>query len=282
MKAIMVSVDYSDLLSVTLPYNRHHFDEVWIVTSSADHATAQVAGANGAKVVVTDKFYERGAAFNKWAALEHGLDAMGRDGWLCMMDADVLWPRDAEVRECLFGRVLFIGNDAPNLTVGNLCAPLRRMWDDWPDCWSPNGERSMSGSARGFFWGQHIPPEHLWDRFPIHRNTAEWAGYSQIFHASDPALGLPPWHEVDWRHAGGADSFFQAKWKPGQKVRPPFEVLHLGPAGQNWFGRATPRSDGTLPPDAAQRRDMSARQIWEARRANRAAGRDQFEGEKVR
>jgi hypothetical protein len=33
LRAIMVAVNYSDLLSITLPYNRHHFDQVMIVTN---------------------------------------------------------------------------------------------------------------------------------------------------------------------------------------------------------------------------------------------------------
>src|SRR5271165_5034841 len=90
----MTCVDYAPLLSVTLPYNRHHFQEVWVVTAQRDTATQEVALRNGARVHITDAFYRRGAFYNKWLALEEGLDAMGRSGWLCIMDADVLWPRN--------------------------------------------------------------------------------------------------------------------------------------------------------------------------------------------
>ncbi len=120
-----------------------------------------------------------------------------------------------------------------------------------------------------------------WGNYPLHRHDTEWAGYSQIFHATDPALGNPPWHHTGYVHAGIADSEFQAKWKPNLKIRPNFEVLHLGEAGVNWAGRATLLGDGTELPGSAERREYSSKTIWEQRRANRAAGRDQFADERL-
>ena len=90
-----------------------------------------------------------------------------------------------------------------------------------------------------------LPDESDWNQYEIHRNVNEFAGYSQIFHASDPVLGNAPWHETNWKHAGGADSFFQRKWKKENKIRPDFEVLHLGHAGRNWCGRTTDYLDGS-------------------------------------
>jgi hypothetical protein len=215
LRAIMVSVDYSDILGITLPYNRHHFSEVVIVTTPEDVKTQEVAISHGANTFLTRSFYESGALFNKWKCLEQGLDAMGRHGWFCVMDADVLWPEVIP---------------AFPVQIGKLYTPRRRMVND----------------IRGFL----IPPENDWHKFPIHPQQAEFAGYSQIFHADDPHLGPAPWHQTNWKHAGGADSFFQAKWSPQFKERPPFEVLHLGPAGVNWCGRASAYVDGTINPDA--------------------------------
>lgn len=232
MRAILVCVDYSDILAITLPYNRHHFEEVWVVTSSGDSNTILVAREHQAEVVVTDLFYEPGAVFNKWKALEHGLDIMGRTGWLCIMDADVLWPKEL-----------------PRFSkeVGNLYTPRRRMMQELT---------------------AQIPRECYWKQYPHHRNEAEFAGYSQMFHASDPVLGKPPWHEINWAHAGGADSFFQRKWHPSHKIRPPFDVLHLGPSGHNWCGRATPYVDGTLPP-ASKERETKLREYMQQRQQTR-------------
>lgn len=266
MRAIMVSVDYADLLSITLPYNRHHFDRVMVVTCPRDKETIKVCHRYNVEVFTTDSFYADGASFNKWRALEEGLDAYGREGWLCIMDADVLWPKVLAFDKCFeacpapWSDMGLLYGPRTALHQGFLYSPVRHMFSDWPQL--------------------PIPPQENWKELPIHRNLAEFAGYSQIFHAGDPVLGPAPWHEVNWKHAGGADSFFQAKWPTERKVRPPFEVLHLGPAGQNWYGRAAPLVDGSVPKEAEER-IAAVNSIWVNRRENQLYGRDRFEGEKI-
>lgn len=276
MKAIIVCVDFADLLSITLPYNRHHFDQIMIVTARNDIDTQYLAQKNQCQLLLTDAFYEDGAVFNKWKALEEGLDVLGREGWLCIMDADVLWPKRIEWNpgdHYQYGSISNPGEAMMSweyslLSAGNLYTPKRRMWEEWP------AERTMP-----IWWtasGRVVPPESYWSRFPLHRQQQEFAGYSQIFRADDPHLGPAPWHEIDWKHAGGADSFFQMKWPDACKIRPPFEVLHLGPAGVNWCGRASARVDGTLPPEAFKRKQMLKDFM-----AGRVAGPDRFKGEKL-
>lgn len=249
MRAIITSVEYADLLHVTLPYNRHHFESVTVVTIPSDSATLKVCLDEHVDVFTTDAFYRNGADFNKFLALEEGLDHIERDGWLCVMDADVLWPQ----REVCSDPPATL----PWLTIGNLYTPYRRMMYDLPVPFE-------------------VPPEETWRHYPIHPNVSEWAGYSQIFHASDPALGPPPWHEVNWRHAGGADSMFQRKWPAHKKVRPPFEVLHLGLPGRNWVGRATPYLDGSIPADAQDRLNKVRAYVH-----GRKQGPGRFDGEKL-
>lgn len=250
LRAITVCVDYADLLALTLPYNHHHFSEVWVVTSPEDRKTFNlVGGLRGERsklnVFGSDAFHRNGAKFNKWLALEEGLDAMGREGWLCLMDADVLLPKSLEIR-VEYETVKLWTPTSPTfyLDRGQLCTPLRRMHPTIPT----------------------LPPEEsTWRKYPLHPNTREWAGYCQIFHASDPVLGPAPWHQTDWTHAGGADSFFQAKWPQDRKVRPPFEVLHLGEPGANWCGRASKYADGSEPDGGAERRAELQRLMRERR-----------------
>ena len=245
LRAVMVSVDYTDLLSITLPYNRHHFESVLIVTNKRDIAgLLPLAEKYNCELFETELFYAYGATFNKWLALESGLDYLGRYGWLCLMDADILWPTD-------------IGTALYNTEVGYLYTPMRRMY---------NKDLRV------------IPLENDWYRYPIHRNVNEWAGYSQIFHADDKVLGQPPWHQIDWKHAGGADSFFQRKWNVAHKVRPAFEVLHLGPAGANWCGRVSHYVDGTVPDKARERRE-ELEGYWAGRRGKDESTR--FDHEKI-
>jgi hypothetical protein len=268
LRAIMVCVGYDDLLSVTLPYNRHHFSEVMVVTSDleSDDATVLIAQEHGCEVLRTARFWHRGADFNKFAALEEGLDVFGRQGWMAIMDADVLWPKELPLVGVRNQKALRPW--LSTLEVGKLYGPYRRMYD--PLEFGPDGELI-------------VPPESEWPRrFLRHRQQREWAGYTQIFHASDPVLGPPPWHETDWLTAGGPDSYFQKKWDQYHKIRPQWEVLHLGPTAVNWVGRASIRLDGTIPAESeARRRRMD--QMWEQRRRGWIEyPEDPFREEKIR
>ena len=244
MNGITVCVDYSDLLALTLPYNRHHFKEFVVVTSLTDEKTVQVAQENQAKVFQTNAFYEDGAAFNKYKALEQGLDFLGRSGLLCIMDADVLWPKHIPDF---------------NYLKGNLYTPYRRMLR---------------------YVTLPLPQESDWNAIPYHGYMREFAGYTQIFHADDPHLGdKTPWHEIDWAHAGGGDSFFQLRWPEECKIRPPFECLHLGEDGTNWAGRVSPYVDGTR--HSEYRKHNEALKVFLYGRANYPP-ENRFAGEKIK
>jgi hypothetical protein len=191
-----------------------------VVTAPEDKLTQTYVGNMEKKVKlhVTDAFYRDGATFNKFRAMEEALDVYGRHGLLCIMDADILWPQEVLGLE---------------YHLGFLYVPKRYMLDDVTK-WTPTLD---------------------WTKLPLNVDV-EFAGYSQIFHAEDPRLGKPPWHQIDWKHAGGADSFFQYKWPEAKKVRPPFRVLHLGEARKNWCGRSTPYTDGSLNPMSKLRQEQ--------------------------
>jgi hypothetical protein len=241
MIAFTVSVDYTDVLRLTLPRQRKHFDRHVIVTSSADAKNVQpVAETNDAEVFVTDLFYAKGADFNKYAALEAAMDAYGRTGFITLLDADIVYPERAKL--------------IPEL--GKIVGPNRYLYPEVTN----------------------IPPESEWPLYRLHRNTAEWAGYSVTFHAQDPVLGPPPWHETDWRHAGGADSFFQRKWDRINKVRTTWNCLHLGPCGANWCGRVSSFADGTSPSQADER-SGKLKQYFAGRNTNRSFSHEKINRE---
>jgi len=216
MRAITVMVDYSDYGAITLPRMRHHFTDCMIVTTPEDVAAQDLADEYHCQKFTTNAFYDGGAHFNKWKALELGLDQFGREDWMCILDCDVIWPWSVRL----------------DLEVGCLYTPFRRMMTD------------MS---------QPIPHESLWNKFPRHWVVSDFSGYTQIFHASDPVLPIGNYHETDWKHAGGADTAFQNRWPASRKIRPSWECLHLGTPGTNWCGRATNYLDGTRPVEADSR-----------------------------
>lgn len=271
MNAIMVSVDYDDILRLSLPYNRQHFNRVLVVTSLKNHdSVLEICRPIDVEVFATDSFYKNGALFNKWFAMEEGLQQLGRSGWMCVMDADILWPKRLAVWADDSKGKLYIENETREVstyTTGQLITPLRRFTPNIPT--TP-------------------PDESTWKQYPLTTYTVEWGGYSQIFHASDPVLhkcamcgGAPSmhvmadhphaWYQTNWRHAGGGDSFFQARWANKNKIRPPWECLHLGPHGLNWHGRTVPMADGSLPPNHDNHK-KGMEEMYRHRRTNRGRG----------
>lgn len=218
--AITVCVEFSDILAITLPRNAKHFERIVVVSSFADEYTPRVvATIPNAELFQTNDFYLDGAVFNKGRALESGFDVLGRRGWICVLDADIVLPRNM--------------NLAP-AQIGNLHTPRRRM---------------LADISR---WPEVVDNHQDWDLLP-RQDADAFPGYFQLFHADDPVLKSRPWYETNWRHAGGADSMFSNRWSPRSRVRPPFEVLHLGEDGKNWCGRATEFVSGSLHPQAGAR-----------------------------
>jgi len=221
-RAILVCVDYHDILSLTLPQNISQFKSVLVVTSMQDQRTLHVANLAGAEVFQTNAFYDGGAVFNKFLALEQGIDYMGREGWLCILDADIAIP----TRRPMEWEPKF----------GCLHTPRRRVLEEIPE---------------------QLPEEIKWRRNKLVKGNEVFNGYFHLFHADDPVLaGVRNWHSVDWTWAAGGDTDLQHRWPHSKKVRPPFEVLHIGKPFRNWAGRVTPFADGTVPEEAEKRKGI--------------------------
>lgn len=237
IRAITVSVDYADILAMTLPSHRSFVESTMVVTTGRDERTIEVARQYGAQTHVTDAFYRREAKFNKFAALEEALDAMGREGWILIIDADIVIP---------------VNRPAFTMKPGFLYTAHRRIKSDISD---------------------GVPEQRLWkNTYKRPMKNEEFCGYFQLFHADDAVLGPAPWHETNWTWAGGADSYFHAKWPDTKKIRPPFEVLHLGKIFKNWTGRVTPYADGSVDPQAAERAEISDR-LFESRKGKAKSNR---------
>ena len=242
MNGLVVCVNFWDLLAITLPRNARFFDEVLVVTTPDDYRTQSVVGAGPPNVNVycTDVFTKNGATFNKGAAVEEGLDVLGREGWLCLFDADIVIPSVGSVTIRSTGSV-------PWKSGGTWPIQIDSMDDIAEEYLTP--EFLYAPRRRNLLdprqWQKYIDPES-WTSLPYSPDF-EFGGYFHLFHASDPALGPPPWYATNWRHAGGYDSDFIMHWPREKHLHLPFEVLHLGEDGKNWWGRVAPYLDGTHP-----------------------------------
>lgn len=194
---IAVGAWYARTLDICLPRNMRHLSECLVVTDAATEPL--LPRVPGVRCHVTDAFTRYGARFNKGLAMEEGFDALGRDGWLLIHDADILFPDamplDHLRRDCLHGG-------------------RRRILKDL-EAWTPDLD-----------W--RTLPRHV-DGGPI--------GFFQLFAAdADSLKGKRPWYDVSFGHAGGCDAYFLDHWPSALRKMPPVEVLHLGPVDTHWFG----------------------------------------------
>ena len=210
MNGICTCVNFDDVLKIVLPQNARHFEHVLVVTSLDDTKTVEVvASVSNAECFRTSEFYADNARFNKAAALDAGLEVLGKNGWIVIFDSDVLMPRDMDVS---------------GIEIGHLYSPYRRMCEDQ----------------------KLFTPDLEWSDLPLgyEVTNGEYAGYYQLFNANDPVLPKDkPWHGTTWKTAQGADTIMQNHWPKSCRKRLPFEVLHLGPLKVNWAGRVSPRWD---------------------------------------
>lgn len=229
LRVIIVSVDFGDFLAETLPYNRHHYSEVMIVTTPTDSETIEVAKSNNASIYTTDVFHRNGAAFNKFAAIEEALNYFGRHGWIVFKDADIFWPKKMP----------------SDYKEGKLYSIKRRRL-------------LLDTSAP-------IPREEDWTSLPLDPQYSECMGFTQIFNAKDGVLGSPPWHSLNLHHAALGDSHFQSKWDLSNKVWLDIDCLHFGNYATNWMGRVDRRRDGSIPKrsdEKKQENDKLIKRLW--------------------
>ena len=215
INGVTVCVDYSDYLSLTLQYNRHHFDKFAVVTASSDRATKELAKKHNCIVVSTQAMYADDAHFNKWSAAAQGFDAMSipevqstKSGyWYVYIDADILLPQRIEWNA---------------LEQGNLYVPHRRQITQLCDI---------------------LPNEHYWPTNSFDGEAINRASYCQIWHSHDKHVPDSDWQDADIVHAGGKNSLFQSWW---DRRISPFDVLHLSTPRMDWCGRISRYTNGEL------------------------------------
>lgn len=190
---------YASTLATCLPLNLRHLVECFVVTKPGDPCAEVARGWPGVHVLETDAFTRHGARLNKGLAIEELLSAMGRHGWICIHDADILFPDSV---------------------------PWHMLR---PDCIHGAKRRILADPSR---WS----PEFQWRTCPLHPDGGP-IGFFQCVHADAPALaGQSYWYDPTFAHCGGGDARFLSLFPPDKRVMLPLEVLHLGPVDTNWFG----------------------------------------------
>jgi len=98
--ALLVSVNYSDYLEVTLPFNTKQFDEIIVLTIESDKECQDLCSkySNVKCLVFPDEILKKnGKKFNKGAIVNKGfeyLNKIGYSDWLVITDSDIVFPEN--------------------------------------------------------------------------------------------------------------------------------------------------------------------------------------------
>ena len=106
LEAVIISVNFADMLSITLPKNKRHFDNIIVITDEKDKETIKVCEKEGIDYHATGAFYHKGDKFNKGLAIDVGFRFLKHFNWVGTVDSDIIL--DDNFRE----RFLSFVNDA--------------------------------------------------------------------------------------------------------------------------------------------------------------------------
>ena len=94
IQAVIVSINFGDILAWTLPQNKQVLDEIVVVTSPEDTLTQKICEHYHVRCIKTEAYKLPGGAgkFNKAECINVGLAALSKQEWVVQMDADILLP----------------------------------------------------------------------------------------------------------------------------------------------------------------------------------------------
>lgn len=243
LEAVIICVNYSDFLKITLPLNLKHFDNVIVVTKESDTKTIEFCRSIDDKKLVlikTDAFdYPKNKAkFNKGLAIDVGLQFLEHKSWVMNLDSDIVLPDNF--------REEFLDNN-PNTECfygfRRFDLPTQEDWDNYKETKDLSKYILYRGSGYGY--------------------AAIFNYNSQIFKKfkkQNFGFGYPVWFkdsaDSDWvfRNHWGERVFnpplgkfpechleFNNDYDTGLYKESPIRVIHLGLVGQNHSERITPK-----------------------------------------
>jgi aminoglycoside phosphotransferase (APT) family kinase protein len=234
-------VNYCDFLRHTLAQTRRFFSDVTVITCAQDRATITLAQDIGAKLWISERWFEKAAAFNKSAALNEWLASLST-GWTLILDADTYLPDTFRL-------------DLAQLDSSCLYSIPRRLCENEWDWVGPIDRRPEYQLA--------IPPVKngkVWRRPTT--NPAALSGYFHLWNRATTSRHFYP----DCPTAAEYDVEFALQFPEHKRTYLPGDVVHLGPVRQNWSGRvsapwALTPEDPTLIPEYLKSR--GAAQIYQ-------------------
>lgn len=241
IECVTVCVNFCDYLKLTLPGQKHYFDNVIIVTDSEDKETQEYCEEENITCVITDVFYEGTvtvtqetwlkfseehkkldkveeveipAVFNKARALNEGFKHLKFNEWVAVMDADTAVDNGAF-------ELVMLGLDS--LSKEYLYGSKGRILI--PDTFLPNWEENIAQ------WSYSDLVKYL------DINSPNIDGYFQLFHY-DAVKDWAEWYPNNCPSASLCDVIFHEKMKDKWGARRlPFMTFHLGEPFTHHEGR---------------------------------------------
>lgn len=225
IEAVIVCVNYSDILAHTLPNNKHLFNRIVVVTDTKDNDTKRICNIYNVKCVMTDVFYDNGNKIDKGAGISEGLKYLDLDGYIVQLDADI-WVhpysmkllRDLNLNpQCLYG-------------CDRIMIESFKSWSDFiqlPDIFRDN-------------WLINLSKYKLGARISFNHTGDNWhcLGFFQMWNPNGSGITVYPSSD----NVAQSDIIFSSLWHRSRRIlMPEVIVVHLeegvSMTGKNWNGR---------------------------------------------
>lgn len=230
IEGVLVCINYSDFLKVTLPNNRIFFDKLVIVTDTKDTETHKACEFYNVQCIKTDIFYRDSSVPNKALGINVGLQHLDLDGWVIQLDADIwLPPLTREILNKLpLDKTVIYGID-------RMMCNSYKQWHQFISL------KNLQGIHEGWIYlhlhhfpiGQRIVQYHEEGYMPI--------GYFQIWNPKGSNIYSYPIEDCGFNRT----DLLHLKQFPREKrgFIPELICVHLASEshsmGQNWEGRTT-------------------------------------------
>jgi GR25 family glycosyltransferase involved in LPS biosynthesis/GTP:adenosylcobinamide-phosphate guanylyltransferase len=206
LDVVIVSVNYNDLVLVSLINNVKIFDNITIVTSTEDKMCQQICKKFGVKCVVTDSMYDSGAKFNRGKAINEGIKSLNDPDYILIIDADIVVKNKINL-ESLNEDYLYTSDRWICKSYG-----LYKQWKNG------NIELNKIGS----------------------NESDRGIGFFQLFNINNKNIDKDKPYPETSNDAAFDDLLFRDKFVNRTKIEEN-TIIHLGDPYINWSGRVTMR-----------------------------------------
>ncbi len=259
LEAVTVSINTSSELEYGI-MNRDLFDRWVVVTVEEDAETIALCEKHDIEMVFSKRVHEDGARFAKGKIINEGFDALSKEDWLLMIDADIVLPknfreiaqrlpRDEESLSSIycprFRRML----GSPSGNYDEYCAlkveNIQEIYNLYYKYFKDNIDNNLALTFeqhhsfyheirdKGLSESKTPSGEEQWEAF----HSGNWdiipinfeghhklhLGYFQLFHASSFAGYAEVSHDANWD-----DILFKYQYDDSKRKVINFDCVHIG------------------------------------------------------